>query len=351
MPIALGLVMELALDGVAIALLGLAIVAAVVPLGQLTAAILSRLPGPLAAVAGLGVSAIEGAIGQVVRWADASVNGLAHAIDYPFRALWTVQVGAAAAAQQTALSLWNVRFRVIPAVETAITTWVWTLYNALVTYSTALFQAERARADQEFTDAVRYTQAAVQQAEARADYEFGQAVQYAQSATSAAMARADQEFSEALQFTLQAVTQAEARADYEFGQAVAYTQAAVADAERFAERVGVAAEGFALGLEREAIDHADAAVAGAAAAAAAATAAVASRVSEIEDSSCQRYCSPLGDLGQFLQGLEDAGLAAALLGLAAAAARDSAGVGRTIAQGLGPLAQDLASAARQAEGV
>lgn len=183
-----------------------------------------------------------------------------------------------------------------------------------------------AHADAEFVQLERYAGDLVHAAEARADAEFSAGEAFAVQLAQAAIAHADQVGAEAM-----ALGRAEAAAVAGYAESLASSvlgvvTAGLREAETFTERVGVADQDFARAIGRQAIDHADAAVVAAAAAAAAATAAVATRVQEIEDSPCQRYCSPLGDIGALAQGLFDAGLVAILLGLVAQCERDPAGV-------------------------
>lgn len=67
-------------------------------------------------------------------------------------------------------------------------------------------------------------------------------------------------------------------------------------------------------------------------------------ISNIEDSPCMQYCSPLGDLGQLLQGLEDAGLLAIMVALIEEARTNPGQVAADINNDLaGPIKDVVAS--------
>jgi hypothetical protein len=63
---------------------------------------------------------------------------------------------------------------------------------------------------------------------------------------------------------------------------------------------------------------------------------IAAAVTAIEQSPCQRFCSPLGDLGQLLQGLENAGMLAIMIAMVEAAMHDPAGLEAEIARDIVP---------------
>jgi hypothetical protein len=63
-------------------------------------------------------------------------------------------------------------------------------------------------------------------------------------------------------------------------------------------------------------------------------------ISDIENAPCMKFCSPLGDLGQLLQGLEDAGLLALLLLLLQEARTNPAGVAIAIDDTIGAVGRD-----------
>lgn len=77
--------------------------------------------------------------------------------------------------------------------------------------------------------------------------------------------------------------------------------------------------------------------------AAALAAPIAAAVTAIEDSPCMKYCSPLGDLGQLLQGLEDAGLLAIMLALIEEARQNPQEVQSILRSVFVPLVDDAAT--------
>lgn len=77
------------------------------------------------------------------------------------------------------------------------------------------------------------------------------------------------------------------------------------------------------------------------AAAAAIVAPVAAAVTSIEESPCMKTCGPLGDLGQLLQGLEDAGLLVILIGLMEEARTNPGQVASMIDATVGAAGRDV----------
>jgi hypothetical protein len=241
-------------------------------------------------------------------------------------------------------TMWRLRYQVLPAQELRSAEYARALASAAVQYAQALAVQVAQQAEARVQQAIQYAQALT-----------GQAIQYAQALTQAAEARSEARTLEAERYAQALAQQAEAFTVAETDRAVRYSEqlamqaidyARLGDleAERFTERVGAQANDYARALERVAVDHADAVGAATAAAAAAATAVVAARVAQVEDSPCQRFCNPLGDLGQLLQGLEDAGLLAVLVGLVQEVRHDPAAVQRVLREDVVPLGRDALSA-------
>ena len=67
-------------------------------------------------------------------------------------------------------------------------------------------------------------------------------------------------------------------------------------------------------------------------------------IQEIEDSPCQQFCSPLGELGQLLQGLEDAGMLAIMIALVEEAVTNPSGVKDAISNDIMPPIRSAVSA-------
>lgn len=66
-------------------------------------------------------------------------------------------------------------------------------------------------------------------------------------------------------------------------------------------------------------------------------------ITEIENSPCMKACGPLGDLGAFIQGLEDASLLAVFMALIQQARTDPVGLEREISSTVVPAMRDVAS--------
>lgn len=312
----------LAIGDVSIALLGMAIIAALVPLGELTANILARLPFPLSIAAKLAAAAFEDAVKGTIAWTQASADGLASVIQAPWQAIWTVQREALVATAKVADAVWRVRYQALPAVEAQLVAYVQSLAGEIIQYAAGLVAQAEARADAEVASVARYAGELVAGAEARADAEIVDVEHFVESTAATVTAYAGQ-----LAVDVERAAEAgdQVVADYASalaGDVLAEAVRLVAGAEALAESIGIASQDFTREAVGAAEAEAGAAIAVAAAAATAAIAGVAVRVSEIEDSPCQRACSPLGDIGQLVQGLEDAGLLAILLGVVAEALHD-----------------------------
>lgn len=169
---------------------------------------------------------------------------------------------------------------------------------------------------------------------------FEQAVTYAHSGDLAVLADAVALFQQAVAYAHAGDLVVLQDAERLWQDAVERAMAGDLEVARYAEQIGVQAEGYAQTLERIAVGYTDTVGAAVAATAAAATAAVATRVQEIEDSPCQRFCSPLGDLGQLLQGLEDAALGALILELIAECRRNPKAVASMLGEVFTGPAQD-----------
>ena len=191
-------------------------------------------------------------------------------------------------------------------------------------------------------------------------------------------------FTQSLQYTQLLVTQTQMLARLLFTQSLQYTQLLVTQTQMLARALALEQEAFARALHDQAIRYTQAAVEGALrlerelygdlrrlldaglaaeraaaeslaaaalASALAALAAVGVRVLRLERSRCQQFCEPLGDLGEFLQGVEQAGLAALLVALAVEMAHDPRGTARTIDGLIGSEVRDLIGAGESAAGL
>lgn len=346
MPAVLALPIALALEALAGALL----LAAAISLAVFTRDLFRRLPWPIYLVAEATYAAVVGSIRAVVIWSVSGAENAAQAL----RALLVnpylvmthavqaqlafvqalqhlVQVTIPYTAAAYAQTVWGALQQEIADRNAAVSDLFWTAYN----WVSGLFQ---------------WAQAGIAGAELHAAQGTAAAIAHADQLTAGAMARADREVAgeaaaraagdrQGIAYTQAVGTEALGYA-YRLGQALAADLGlAERQLEGYADQVGAAAAGYAATLTAGAIARADARAA-----------AIEAEVTAIEDSPCQRFCNPLGDLGQALQELQDLGLVAAILALAAESARDAAGVGRGLASGLGPVARDLEASTRSLVG-
>lgn len=340
MPIVLPVAIDFTLELAVLAVVGLLLIIAASSLAGLTQRWFGSAPWPLSIIGPGAAAAFVSAVYDGIRWAGASADGLAQVITAPFQAIWSWAWYTTETVSQAASAVWKMRYQVIPAVETSLINWTLALVG--------MEAQARAAADQVVA---QYARALTGAAEAYAlglAQEVAQFVQQVVGAEGQARAAGDQlvaEYAQAAAGEAERYAQALDTATLGYvnqvaGDLVRYTAAGVLGAEDYARGIGVAVEDYARSLEGIAVQHADAAVGAAAAAAAAATAAVAARVTAIEDSPCQQYCSLLGGLGQLLQGLEDVGLEALLVALLAEAQQHPDQVMAAIDGTIGAAARD-----------
>jgi len=335
-----GILVAVGLEEALIAVMGVLLLAAMAPLAILASNVARQLPGPLAAVAGAVAGAIEAGIRLTVVFSEASANALASAIQAPFQAIWTDIRALVLATEHLYWASDRIRTVTIPGVYS----WTW---SQLV----AVYQASIAHADAVGARDVEYARQLALGLLARADAEFVEAVRHADAVGLQVAEYARQLAAQDAAYALQLATQeaayvqavAAAEAAYAgdlFREALDYARAGALGAEAYARGIGTLVEDYARTLTGDAITHSDAAASAVAAVAAAATAAVATRVRDIEDSPCQRFCGPLGDLGSLLQGLENAGLLALMVALVEEARTHPDQVADAIGGVVRPLAQD-----------
>lgn len=349
MPAVWGIVIAMGLDDALAAALGASIIAGGAALGVLGANLTRRLPWPLNIAAGGVAFALSQAIIETVHFTTASAQGFASMIQAPWQAIWTVARSTVVATEQLAAAVLGVSLVTIPRIVSWTQGLVQTSYVASVayahqqaaavaSYALGLVAGAMARADAEYVTAV-----------AHADQVGGLVARYAHDLVQAEMARTDAEVLQVERFAQAETAAALGYAQQLAGTVLEYVQAADHALELQVERVLADSSDYARALERVAVDHADAAAGAAAATAAAATAAVVARVTDIENSPCMKVCSPLGEIGQMLQGLEEAGLVAAVLAMAARSAHDPSGTADELAT-LGSTIDELVKLGRQAIG-
>ena len=215
-----------------------------------------------------------------------------------------------------------------------------TLYWQAINYATAQGQAAIAFAQARWADGVVYTQTL-----------YWQSINFAVGVEQRAADFARILQGQAIQHTDAAVANAEDYARALADDGIHFTQQAVGVAEDFARQIGADAEGYARALNDLTQGYARDLVGAEAAAAAVAIAGVATAVRAIEDSPCQKFCNPLGDLGNLLQQVEDLGLAALMLALAAEMAHDPRGTARAIDGLVGDEVRGIIGTLRQESGL
>lgn len=258
-----------------------------------------------------------------------------------FQRLWAIHSvlgdGVLHAIQNTYNALWRVKYQVVPNAVGQAMDLARQLAQQAEQYALQLVQQEARAAQQEIAQVAAYAQALAEQ-----DQQYARALASQVAAVAEAGDQATQQY--ARQLAQAAMTTAEAGdqvleqyAAQLAAQGIAYTQAAVQDLERTIAGVGAQSDGYAQQLEQQALGYAQQVGAAVAAAAAAGLAAVEARVTDIEDSPCQQSCSPLGDIGSLLQGLEDAGIQALLLAVIGEVESDPAAVQQVLRDDFAPI--------------
>ena len=338
------MVIALPLGAAAEAAAGLLLLAAAFAIALLVADLLGALPVIGPAVGPAARNATLGAIARLVTWSVASAQGLASVIAAPFVSVWSVIDSMTWTDWKLAQKIWGLRAVTIPAVER--------------------FAFDEAQAAKAYAVAyAEYVKLALWQAinawvtilVQRMDGLHAQALAYTDYVKLALWQAINAWVTILVQRMDTGLAQERAWADARVGQAIDYAgQIGARDlrvidqvAEQLARRMDMEV-GRALEFERATADTLVRDIAGAEARAGAYAGAlvvpVAASLAEVRDSPCFRYCSPLGDLGQLLQGLEDAGLLAVLLALVHDATHDPAQVERMLSDVFREPVKDVVSA-------
>lgn len=293
---------------------------------------LSQLPFVGAFIAGRLEVLTQAMIDAAAGWARSALQPLADLVNNAYIGLVFFMDATTKGIQASYGAVHHVLADVLPALERRITGWVSQLYAQLLDLIIRVYHDLATLAWQLYANAIAYAGQVFVRAVAYAQALFGQAVALAEAVYTQAVAFAQVVLVQAVAFTQAVLAQALAYTGQLFAQAVAFTQAAVGtaiDLERrlYGDLVGLLARDFVL-LR----DYAQGIGAQANAYTLASVSAVLARVINLERSKCQQFCEPLGDLGQALQDLENLGLAALMLALAAELARDPQGSARTINQ-------------------
>ena len=272
-----------------------------------------------------------------IRWSEAAVSPLADLI----ARIWTQTFGWVDGQLQvdraTVGALWRVRYQALPALQLAVEQYARELARGIQLYAQqlvlgaeryalALEQAEQARAAQAEAQLGLYAQQLAQAAEGYARALAGEELAFTQQAVLGAEA-----------FAARAALGAEGYALELATQVLDLTRKGLLEGELYARRVGLDAEDYARALQDLAVRHTDAVGAAVLAAGVAATAVVAERVTELEDSPCQRQCGILGELGLGLGALD----LALLFQLAEASLTDPRGGVQLVEGVVGGPARDL----------
>lgn len=339
--VALAPELVLVVGGLVAAILGISIYALFRPLlsaalggipyaGPWIAQHVEELLATMVGAAALGVDAAIGPLADLFRRALAVLDTLTRytvgTIDNVFNRMWALV------------------HQDLPALEQRADAYSEQLARIAIAHADQAVQAAIGRADQEFEAAIHHTDQVGQVAIQRADQDARQAIAYAQQLAQTAL---DQ-----VQATAQTLAQAldqeagtQARYTDQVAQTVLeYVQAVQHDLGMELEQVGAQDQEYARALERIAVDHADQVGAAVAAATAAATAEVVARVQDLEHSPCQQRCGVLGELGDLLQGLEDAGLTALLLAVLDEVEHDPQAVQQVLRKDVVPIFKDALGA-------
>ena len=345
MPIALEL------PAAAVAVVGILLVAAAFAIALLVADMLGALPVIGGTVGPAARNAMLGAIGRTVVWTQQSAQAMASVIAGPVVGIWTMIDALVTEDWQIVGAIYTLATYTLPNLRQ----WVWSLVDAntrwlfaalaadvdwlkqytydtgqwILTWAQGALAAERAYADYvkiALWDAIgAWVDILVKRMDA-GDVEAGR---YAEALAGRAIDYADSVGARDLRVIDQVGGELAARIDAEVGRAIDYERTVAGELLRDIAGAEARATAYAGALAVP----------------------IAAAVTAIEQSPCMRYCSPLGELGQMLQGLQEAGLLAAILALAGESARDAQGTGRELASVLGPLTRDLAVSARDTVGV
>ena len=331
-----------AVDAVIIAVMAALLIWAFLPVFRALLQALAQLPFVGAYLAGRAEVLAQQAVNNGRAWAMAGLRPLADLINGVAWRLYFWRQSVLAAATATVLALWRVRYQVLPALEARVIGYAQRLYAAALAYAAQLYAQAIAFAQHLYDLAIAFAQALYQaavayaaqlyaQSIAFAQALYAQAIGYALTLEQAALGYAQALYEAAIRYAQAVLATALGFAEDAFGRAIDYERQLYGDSIRFAESVRTWAR-----------DYADARVGALAAAVAASIAALGIRVLRLERSKCQRFCDPLGDLGQDLEDLSGLFEAGALFALAGAAARDPRGWASEVA---GDLVQPLREAA------
>jgi len=275
---------------------------------------------------------------------DAGINAITSLITSVFNDVWGHRVWTGYALEHAWAALDRVVNALLPlklAEQAAYTTMVWVSVSA---HTDWVWAQEAAHTDYVWAQVAAHT-----------DYVWAQATDYTTRVWKLDSAHADYVWAQATAYATRIVADEAAHVDYVWGVTTRYAETLMGqemqramDAERSILAAMAAATAGAIATTENLwgteTARARGAEAGIAAAATAAVAAVAARVTSIEDSPCQRYCGPLGDLGALLDGLSAVVLPAAMIALIEECMTHPADVAAAIDANVAKPAQQLAAA-------
>ncbi len=245
---------------------------------------------------------------------------------------------------EATLAAWRLRWQWLPwtldqanAYANQVYSWsvafTVSIYQRATQYADYLHALETQFAEQVYSWSVAFTVSIYQRATQYADYLHALQTAYAQAIGTQAIRYAQQLAGQAADYARALHAQAIGFAEDAFGRAIEYEQRLYGDATRYAERLAQADRAYTQAVGAQALAYA-----------ATATGVIAAELADLQQKGCIRYCSPLGDLGALLQGLEDLGLAALLVALAEESIRNPGGTSQLLQELVGQPARALAQA-------
>lgn len=334
--------MVLVLGVVAVALVGLLLLVAFDTFMRPMVEVMRSVPfGVGDWLANHSAEAMNRARAQILVWGAQAVQPLVAVISLPATVLERNFNLSIRAFEGVFNALWRMRWQTIPffhsqavqhadavgeravgytrAVYAQLVLMLTDFYARLQIYAVALHQQALQYVEQLHAQALQFAQAL-----------HAQELQYTQAVRDQLLRYAQALQAQALNYARTLQAQALGFAEDAFGRAIEYERQLYGEGIRFSERVGQRATDYARALSERDLAYTAAAVG-----------VVAAAVTAIERSKCQRFCEPLGDLGEDLGDLGDLFEAGALFALAAAAAQDPRGWAQEVA---GDLVEPLREA-------
>lgn len=340
-----------ALDILIVALAAVILIWALRPLFRPILQALGSLPFVGAFIAGRLEVLLTQAVGAAAGWAGAATAPMAQLFHDLLWGWFRYRDSVWQATEALMRASWRIIAHHLPALEGRVVGYAQQLYNLAIAWTNELYSRAIGYAQQLYNLAVAWTNELYARAVAYAGQLYVQAVQFAQQVYAQAIAYAGQLYGQAVGFA-QAL----------YGQAIGFAQVLYQQAVGFAELLYRTSVGYADQLYRQGIGYtgqvglqaeryADALYRLAVGYAAASSAAVLARVINLERSKCQKFCEPLGDLGNLIQQVEDAGLALGLLALSVEAFHDPRGTARAVDGLIGGTVRDLIQVIPREEGI